>query len=50
MKGLQDKIAIVTGVATLIGVGVARAFVDAGARVAILDIDAAAGERAATSL
>lgn len=50
MKGLQDKVVIVTGGATLIGVGVARAFVDAGARVAILDIDAAAGERAATSL
>jgi NAD(P)-dependent dehydrogenase (short-subunit alcohol dehydrogenase family) len=41
MKGLQDKVAIVTGGATLIGAGVARAF-GSGHRVAILDIDAAA--------
>ncbi|SPK70731.1 exported protein of unknown function [Cupriavidus taiwanensis] len=32
MKGLQDKVAIVTGGATLIGAGVARAFIEAGAR------------------
>jgi len=50
MKGLQDKVAIVTGGATLIGAGVARAFVAAGARVAILDIDAAGGERVAAEL
>jgi NAD(P)-dependent dehydrogenase (short-subunit alcohol dehydrogenase family) len=50
MKGLQDKVAIVTGGATLIGAGVARAFVEAGTRVAILDIDAAGGERVAASL
>ncbi|MCY1221988.1 Dihydroanticapsin 7-dehydrogenase [compost metagenome] len=50
MKGLQDKVAIVTGGATLIGAGVARAFVEAGARVAIFDIDAANGERVAAEL
>lgn len=50
MKGLQDKAAIVTGGATLIGAGVARAFVEAGARVAIFDIDAANGERVAAEL
>ncbi|MBP0622647.1 SDR family oxidoreductase [Cupriavidus consociatus] len=50
MKGLQDKVAIVTGGATLIGAGVARAFVEAGARVAIFDIDAANGERVAAAL
>lgn len=50
MKGLQDKVAIVTGGATLIGAGVARAFIGAGTRVAILDIDAAGGERVATEL
>ncbi|SOY52506.1 putative dehydrogenase/reductase; putative transmembrane protein [Cupriavidus taiwanensis] len=50
MKGLQDKVAIVTGGATLIGAGVARAFVAAGARVAIFDIDTANGERVAAEL
>ncbi|UDM50667.1 SDR family oxidoreductase [Cupriavidus sp. MP-37] len=50
MKGLQDKVAIVTGGATLIGAAVARAFVEAGARVAIFDIDAANGERVAAEL
>ncbi|SCB35764.1 SDR family oxidoreductase [Cupriavidus alkaliphilus] len=50
MKGLQDKVAIVTGGATLIGAAVARAFVDAGARVAIFDIDAANGEHVAAGL
>lgn len=41
MKKLQDKIAIVSGGATLIGAAVARGLVEAGARVAILDIDLA---------
>jgi len=50
MKGLQDKVAIVSGGATLIGAGVARAFVRAGTRVAILDIDAAGGARIAAEL
>ncbi|SOZ36391.1 SDR family oxidoreductase [Cupriavidus neocaledonicus] len=50
MKGLQDKVAIVTGGATLIGAAVVQAFVEAGARVAIFDIDAANGERVATEL
>lgn len=50
MKGLQDKVAIVSGGATLIGAGVARAFVQAGTRVAILDIDAAGGARIAAEL
>ncbi|MBW9107424.1 SDR family oxidoreductase [Paraburkholderia phenoliruptrix] len=50
MKGLQDKVAIVTGGATLMGADVARAFVAAGGSVAILDIDATGGERMATEL
>ncbi len=50
MEGLQDKVAIVSGGATLIGAGVAKAFVEAGTRVAILDIDAAGGERVAAEL
>lgn len=39
MQGLKDKVAIVSGGATLIGAAVARAFVGAGARVVIADID-----------
>lgn len=49
MKKLQDKIAIVSGGATLIGAAVARGLVEAGARVAILDIDLA-GAAVADSL
>lgn len=41
MKKLHDKVAIVSGGATLIGAAVARGLVEAGARVAILDIDPA---------
>lgn len=49
MKRLQDKVAIVSGGATLIGAAVARGLVEAGARVAILDIDPA-GAAVADSL
>ncbi|WP_235943458.1 SDR family oxidoreductase [Zoogloea dura] len=49
MKRLQDKIAIVSGGATLIGAAVARGLVEAGARVAIFDIDPA-GARVADEL
>lgn len=49
MKRLQDKVAIVSGGATLIGAAVARGLVEAGARVAILDIDSA-GAAVADSL
>ena len=49
MKRLQDKIAIVSGGATLIGAAVARGLAEAGARVAILDIDPA-GAAVADSL
>ncbi|MBP2365875.1 SDR family oxidoreductase [Pseudonocardia parietis] len=37
--GLSGSTAVVTGGATIIGQAVVRAFVDAGARVAVLDID-----------
>ncbi|MGE8677030.1 MAG: SDR family oxidoreductase [Achromobacter marplatensis] len=47
MKGLQNKVAIVTGGATLIGAGVVQALRDKGVRVALFDIDAANGERVA---
>lgn len=47
MKGLENKVAIVTGGATLIGAGVVQALHDKGVRVALFDIDAANGERVA---
>ncbi|MGO3740991.1 SDR family oxidoreductase [Kerstersia sp.] len=47
MKGLQDKVYLVTGGATRIGAGVADVLRGYGARVAIFDIDAEGGRRAA---
>lgn len=47
MKGLEGKTAIVTGGATLIGAAVVNVLRQAGAHVAIFDIDAAGGEKAA---
>lgn len=43
MIGIAGKVAIVTGASTLIGQGVVKAFVDAGASVVMADIDDAAG-------
>lgn len=45
-KGLTDKVAIVTGGATMIGAAVVRAFREAGVRVTLADIDAEGGARA----
>ncbi len=39
MRGLKDKVAIITGGSTLIGAWVAKAFKDAGTRVMIADIN-----------
>lgn len=50
MKGLTEKVAIVTGGATSIGAEVARAFVEEGTRVVIADIAAEAGEALARNL
>jgi NAD(P)-dependent dehydrogenase (short-subunit alcohol dehydrogenase family) len=50
MKGLKDKVAIVTGGATLIGAGVVQAFQEAGTRVMIADINAAGGQAVAQAL
>ena len=50
MEGLKDKVAIVTGGATLIGAGVVRAFHRAGTRVAVADIDEKGGQAIANEL
>jgi 3-hydroxybutyrate dehydrogenase len=47
---LDDKIAVVTGAASGIGLGIARTFATAGATLAIIDIDAAGAERATEQL
>lgn len=45
MKGIRNRVAVVTGGASGIGAGLVRAFVAAGAKVAVADIqDDAAGE------
>ncbi len=41
----QDKISVVTGGANGIGRCIAEAFLDAGAKVAVVDLDAVSGER-----
>lgn len=43
MSDLQNKVAVISGGATLIGSAVARALMDAGASVALFDIDREAG-------
>lgn len=50
MKGLKDKVAIVSGGATLIGAAIARGFIAEGARVVVADIDLAAGQALADEL
>lgn len=50
MKGLDKKVAIVTGGATLIGEAVARDLIAHGASVVLADIDAAKGAAAADRL
>ena len=50
MEGLKDKVAIVTGGATLIGASVVRAFHRAGTKVAIADINTKDGQAIADEL
>lgn len=50
MIALENKIAIVTGAAHGIGRAIAEVFVEAGARVAIADIDAEAGSQVVAKL
>lgn len=46
MKGLKDKVVIVTGGATRVGAGVVEVLMGYGVRVAVFDIDAAGGQKA----
>ncbi len=50
MNTLANKVALVTGAASGFGYGIARSFIDAGARVGVLDIDAKGAEAAADKL
>src|ERR1700730_17973109 len=50
MRGLDGKTAVVTGGATVIGAAVVRAFREAGANVAVADIDVDGGEALAGEL
>jgi len=50
MDRLKDRLAVVTGAANGIGAAIATRLAEAGARLALLDIDAAGLERVATGL
>ena len=50
MKGLDGRVAVVTGAASGVGQGIAGVLAAEGARVVVVDVDAGAGERAAAAL
>ncbi len=50
MLGLEGRVAVVTGAASGVGLGIAEVLAQEGARVVVVDLDPAAGERAAESL
>jgi len=49
-KDLEGRVVLVTGGAGILGTHFCRGFADAGARVAVVDVDAAAAERVADGL
>lgn len=50
MKRLENKCAVITGAARGIGEGIARAFIDEGARVVVTDVDIKLGEALAKDI
>jgi 3-oxoacyl-[acyl-carrier protein] reductase len=50
MKDLDGRVAVVTGAASGVGLGIAGVLAAEGAQVVVVDVDAGAGERAATTL
>ncbi len=50
MLRLEGRVAVVTGAASGVGLGIAEVLAQEGARVVVVDLDPAAGERAADSL
>jgi 3-oxoacyl-[acyl-carrier protein] reductase len=50
MQGLEGRVAVVTGAASGVGLGIAEVLAKEGARVVVVDLDPAAGEHAAASL
>ncbi len=50
MKGMGGRVAVVTGAASGVGLGIAGVLAAEGAQVVVVDVDAGAGERAATAL
>jgi 3-oxoacyl-[acyl-carrier protein] reductase len=50
MRSLEGRVAVVTGAASGVGLGIAEVLAQEGARVVVVDLDPAAGESAAESL
>jgi 3-oxoacyl-[acyl-carrier protein] reductase len=50
MRDMGGRVAVVTGAASGVGLGIAQVLAGEGARVVVVDVDAAAGESAAAAL